>query len=144
MRLLPSTPRPLLRSVVLKVVCTPCRLRLMICSILLRTARRRPRKLWLMLPVLLMNCVLSRTMLPSKLMLRRLLKAMVDAARLADELRAEQDHVTQQANAKKALESQLGDMESRLNDANEHAMRGGRQAMAKLESRVRALELELG
>merc|ERR1719468_1481241 len=71
-------------------------------------------------------------------------KAMVDAARLADELRAEQDHVTQQANAKKALESQLGDMESRLNDANEHAMRGGRQAMAKLESRVRALELELG
>merc|ERR1712127_655774 len=71
-------------------------------------------------------------------------KAMVDAARLADELRAEQDHVTQQANAKKALESQLGDMESRLNDANEHAMRGGRQAMAKLESRIRALELELG
>merc|ERR1719276_2805 len=68
-------------------------------------------------------------------------KAMVDAARLADELRAEQDHVTQQANAKKALESQLGDMESRLNDANEHAMRGGRQAMAKLESRVRELEL---
>merc|ERR1719223_630074 len=71
-------------------------------------------------------------------------KAMVDAARLADEPRAGQDHVTQQANAKKAIESQLGDMESRLNDANEHAMRGGRQAMAKLESRVRALELELG
>ncbi len=71
-------------------------------------------------------------------------KAMVDAARLADELRAEQDHVTQQASAKKALEAQLAEMESRLNDANEHAMRGGRQAMAKLESRVRALEIELG
>merc|ERR1712170_191838 len=71
-------------------------------------------------------------------------KAMVDAARLADELRAEQDHVTQQATAKKALESQLGEMEQRLNDANENAMRGGRQAMAKLESRVRSLEMELG
>merc|ERR1739846_205763 len=71
-------------------------------------------------------------------------KAMVDAARLADELRAEQDHVMQQMATKKALEAQLGDMEGRLNEANEHAMRGGRQAMAKLESRVRALEMELG
>merc|ERR1711878_210492 len=71
-------------------------------------------------------------------------KAMVDAARLADELRAEQDHVMQQMATKKALEAQLGDMEQRLNEANEHAMRGGRQAMAKLESRVRSLEIELG
>merc|ERR1712095_17284 len=71
-------------------------------------------------------------------------KAMVDAARLADELRAEQDHVMQQMASKKALEAQLGDMEQRLNEANEHAMRGGRQAMAKLESRVRTLEMELG
>jgi myosin heavy chain 6/7 len=70
--------------------------------------------------------------------------AMVDAARLADELRAEQDHVSQQASAKKALDSQLSEMESRLNEANEHAMRGGRQAMAKLESRVRGLEMDLG
>merc|ERR1719278_216022 len=71
-------------------------------------------------------------------------KAMVDAARLADELRAEQDHVMQQLASKKALEVQPGDMEQRLNEANEHAMRGGRQAMAKLESRVRTLEMELG
>merc|ERR1712152_80886 len=67
-------------------------------------------------------------------------KAMVDAARLADELRAEQDHVMQQMATKKALEAQLGDMEQRLNEANEHAMRGGRQAMAKLESRARTSE----
>merc|ERR1711974_358125 len=44
-------------------------------------------------------------------------KAMVDAARLADELRAEQDHVMQQMATKKALEAQLGDMEQRLNEA---------------------------
>merc|ERR1712107_814011 len=46
-------------------------------------------------------------------------KAMVDAARLADELRAEQDHVSTQANAKRALETQMGELEQRLADANE-------------------------
>merc|ERR1712107_873897 len=45
-------------------------------------------------------------------------KAMVDAARLADELRAEQDHVSTQANAKRALETQMGELEQRLADAN--------------------------
>ena len=38
-------------------------------------------------------------------------KAMVDAARLADELRAEQDHTTTQSKAKRALETQLGELE---------------------------------
>merc|ERR1712080_371099 len=37
-------------------------------------------------------------------------KAMVDAARLADELRAEQDHTDQQSKAKRALEGQLAEM----------------------------------
>ena len=40
-------------------------------------------------------------------------KAMVDAARLADELRAEQDHSNTQEKAKRALESQLGELEQR-------------------------------
>merc|ERR1712200_390334 len=43
-------------------------------------------------------------------------KAMIDAARLADELRAEQDHTMTQAGAKKALESQFGDLEARCSD----------------------------
>merc|ERR1719483_1487673 len=34
-------------------------------------------------------------------------KAMVDAARLADELRSEQDHVSVQSKSKRALESQM-------------------------------------
>ena len=71
-------------------------------------------------------------------------KAMVDAARLADELRAEQDHVTTQAKAKRTLESQMNELEARLAEANENAMRGGRAAMAKLEARIRELEIELG
>merc|ERR1719348_2445619 len=70
-------------------------------------------------------------------------KAMVDAARLADELRAEQDHTMTQAGAKKSLETQFGDLECRLSDAEAAAMKGGKAAMAKLENRIRELEGEL-
>jgi myosin heavy chain 6/7 len=71
-------------------------------------------------------------------------KAMVDAARLADELRAEQDHATSQAGAKKSLENQFAELEGRYNDAQAAAMKGGKAAMAKLENRIRELESELG
>merc|ERR1719153_1942058 len=71
-------------------------------------------------------------------------KAMVDAARLADELRAEQDHSDSQAKAKKALETQLMELDTKITDAEELAMRGGRAALAKMESRIRELEIELG
>merc|ERR1711935_942693 len=71
-------------------------------------------------------------------------KAMVDAARLADELRAEQDHTNTQSKAKRALETQLSELEQKFADANENAIRGGRAAMAKLETRIRELEVELG
>merc|ERR1712025_37873 len=71
-------------------------------------------------------------------------KAMVDAARLADELRAEQDHAAAQEKGKRTLESQISELEARLGDANEAAAKGGRNAMAKLESRIREMEIELG
>merc|ERR1712110_242837 len=71
-------------------------------------------------------------------------RAMVDAARLADELRAEQDHTSTQGKAKRALETQLAEMENKFAEANENAVRGGRAAMAKLETRIRELEIELG
>merc|ERR1719346_254761 len=77
-------------------------------------------------------------------MLQQAKKAMVDAARLADELRAEQDHTNSQGKAKRALEAQLAELENKFNDANENAIRGGRAAMAKLETRIRDLEVELG
>merc|ERR1711926_60141 len=71
-------------------------------------------------------------------------KAMVDAARLADELRAEQDHANTQGSAKKSLETQFADLEGRLVDAEAAAMKGGKAAMAKMEMRIRELETELG
>ena len=69
---------------------------------------------------------------------------MADAARLADELRAEQDHAGSQEKAKRCLESQILELEQRLAEANDMASKGGRNAMAKLESRIRELEIELG
>merc|ERR1712126_42839 len=41
-------------------------------------------------------------------------RAMVDAARLADELRAEQDHDNAEARGKRTLDSQLSELENRL------------------------------
>ena len=71
-------------------------------------------------------------------------KAMVDAARLADELRAEQDHTNTQTNAKRTLETQLGEMEAKYAEVNEMAARSGRAALAKLETRIREMEMNLG
>merc|ERR1711974_123392 len=70
-------------------------------------------------------------------------KAMVDAARLADELRAEQDHASSQASSKQSLNNQLGQLEGRLADAENAAAKGGKAAMAKLENKIRELEAEL-
>merc|ERR1719435_407957 len=70
-------------------------------------------------------------------------KAMVDAARLADELRAEQDHASGQTSAKQSLASQLGQLEARLADAEAAANKEGKASMAKLENKIRELEAEL-
>merc|ERR1711997_770044 len=71
-------------------------------------------------------------------------RAMVDAARLADELRAEQDHVQAESRAKRSLDTQLGELENRLADAEAAAAKGGKRALAKLEMKIRELEIELG
>uniref|UniRef100_A0A0K2UVL3 Myosin heavy chain 1 [Tribolium castaneum] n=1 Tax=Lepeophtheirus salmonis TaxID=72036 RepID=A0A0K2UVL3_LEPSM len=71
-------------------------------------------------------------------------RAMVDASRLADELRSEQDHTGSEDRAKRSLESQLSELESRLHDAETSAMKMGKDAMSKLEMKIRELELELG
>jgi len=71
-------------------------------------------------------------------------RAMIDAARLSDELRAEQDHAGSEERGKRALEGQIQDLESRLVEAEQNAAKGGRTAMSKMESRIRELEMELG
>merc|ERR1712150_317243 len=63
-------------------------------------------------------------------------KAMVDAARLADELRAEQDHASAQASSKQSLNNQLGQLEGRLADAENAAAKAYRRAERKCKELV--------
>merc|ERR1712177_139887 len=70
-------------------------------------------------------------------------KAMVDAARLAEELRAEQDVAAGFERDRKLLECQVKDMQQRLDEAETNALKGGKKAMNKMETRIRELESEL-
>merc|ERR1719402_568909 len=70
-------------------------------------------------------------------------RAMVDAARLADELRCEQDVAMNLEKDKKLLEAQCKDAGARADEAEVNALKGGRKAMIKIETRVRELESEL-
>merc|ERR1719411_732805 len=70
-------------------------------------------------------------------------KAMVDAARLADELRQEQDLAQLFEKDRKLLECQLKDAQQRLDEAETNALKGGKKAMNKMETRIRELESEL-
>merc|ERR1711971_538892 len=70
-------------------------------------------------------------------------RAMVDAARLADELRCEQDVAMGLEKDKKLLEAQCKDAAARADEAEVNALKGGRKAMIKMETRIRELESEL-
>merc|ERR1712203_1120431 len=70
-------------------------------------------------------------------------RAMIDAARLADELRAEQEGAMMLERDKKLLEAQVKDAQSRLDESEQSALKGGKKAIAKMETRIRELESEL-
>merc|ERR1719259_1625101 len=67
-------------------------------------------------------------------------KAMVDAARLADELRAEQEHAQSQEKMRKGLEVQVKDLQARLEEDEGNALKASKKQIAQLEVRVRELE----
>merc|ERR1712227_1132178 len=70
-------------------------------------------------------------------------KAMVDAARLADELRAEQEIALAYERDRKLLECQAKDLQQRLDEAETNALKGGKKAMNKMDTRIRELESEV-
>merc|ERR1739848_76411 len=70
-------------------------------------------------------------------------KAMVDAARLADELRTEQEMAQGFEKDRKLFECQVKDVQSRLDEAESNALKGGKKAMNKMETRIRELESEV-
>merc|ERR1712241_956724 len=69
--------------------------------------------------------------------------AMVDAARLADELRNEQEIAQAYEKDRKLFECQIKDMQSQLDEAETNALKGGKKAMNKMETRIRELSSEL-
>ncbi|XP_075942701.1 myosin-4-like [Anarhichas minor] len=70
-------------------------------------------------------------------------KAITDAAMMAEELRKEQDTSAHLERMKKNLEVTVKDLQHRLDEAENVAMKGGKKQLQKLEARVRELESEL-
>ncbi|CAF1172820.1 unnamed protein product [Didymodactylos carnosus] len=69
-------------------------------------------------------------------------KVGADAARLADELRQEQEHALHVERLRKGLEQQIKDLQTRLDEAEGHAMKGGKRIIVKLEQRIHEVESE--
>ncbi|XP_029913810.1 myosin heavy chain, fast skeletal muscle-like [Myripristis murdjan] len=70
-------------------------------------------------------------------------KAITDAAMMAEELKKEQDTSAHLERMKKNLEATVKDLQHRLDEAENLAMKGGKKQLQKLETRVRELENEL-
>uniref|UniRef100_UPI003AAF3AAD myosin heavy chain, fast skeletal muscle-like n=1 Tax=Centroberyx gerrardi TaxID=166262 RepID=UPI003AAF3AAD len=70
-------------------------------------------------------------------------KAITDAAMMAEELKKEQDTSSHLERMKKNLEITVKDLQHRLDEAENLAMKGGKKQLQKLESRVRELETEI-
>ncbi|XP_063071728.1 myosin heavy chain, fast skeletal muscle [Engraulis encrasicolus] len=69
-------------------------------------------------------------------------KAITDASMMAEELKKEQDTSAHLERMKKNLEVTVKDLQHRLDEAENLAMKGGKKQLQKLESRVRELEGE--
>ncbi|XP_054614449.1 myosin-8-like isoform X5 [Dunckerocampus dactyliophorus] len=70
-------------------------------------------------------------------------KAITDAAMMAEELKREQDTSAHLERMKKNLETTVKDIQLRLDEAEQLALKGGKKELQKLENRVRELENEL-
>merc|ERR1719495_1332776 len=65
---------------------------------------------------------------------------MIDTARLADELRAEQENASSCEKNRRALEFKVKDLQVKLDEAESQAIKGGRKVVSRLEQRIKDLE----
>uniref|UniRef100_A0A8B9YT09 Myosin heavy chain 4 n=1 Tax=Bos mutus grunniens TaxID=30521 RepID=A0A8B9YT09_BOSMU len=70
-------------------------------------------------------------------------KAITDVAMMAEELKKEQDTSAHLEQMKKNLEQTVKDLQHRLDEAEQLALKGGKKQTQKLEARVRELENEV-
>ncbi|XP_050952318.1 myosin-7 isoform X2 [Labeo rohita] len=70
-------------------------------------------------------------------------KAITDASMMAEELKKEQDTSSHLERMKRNMEQTIKDLQIRLDEAEQTALKGGKKQIQKLEVRVRELEGEL-
>uniref|UniRef100_A0A672JJL1 Myosin-7-like n=1 Tax=Salarias fasciatus TaxID=181472 RepID=A0A672JJL1_SALFA len=70
-------------------------------------------------------------------------KAITDAAMMAEELKKEQDTSSHLERMKKNMEQTIKDLQHRLDEAEQIAMKGGKKQVQKLEARIKELENEV-
>uniref|UniRef100_A0A3Q3X5S8 Uncharacterized protein n=1 Tax=Mola mola TaxID=94237 RepID=A0A3Q3X5S8_MOLML len=70
-------------------------------------------------------------------------KAITDAAMMAEELKKEQDTSAHLERMKKNMEQTIKDLQMRLDEAEQIALKGGKKQVQKLEARVKELENDL-
>merc|ERR1711881_413156 len=70
-------------------------------------------------------------------------KSITDAAMMAEELKKEQDQSSHLERMKKNMEQTVKDLQLRLDEAEQVALKGGKKQVQKLESRMREIENEL-
>jgi myosin heavy chain 6/7 len=68
---------------------------------------------------------------------------MLDAAKLADELRVEQEAAQAMEQDRKDMEQRVHDLQIHLDEAEQNALKWGRKMIAKLDNRIKELEGEL-
>merc|ERR1719268_103719 len=85
---------------------------------------------------------LEEMMCESRIAEEKAKKAMIDAARLADELRAEQENAQHAERNRRALDGQVKDMQVKLDEAEQLAVKGGRKVTSRLEQKIKDLETQ--
>merc|ERR1712111_201574 len=70
-------------------------------------------------------------------------KSMIDAARLADELRAEQENAQMAERGRRVLDNQVKDMQTKLDEAEQLAVKGGKKVTSRLEQKIKDLESQM-
>jgi len=90
-----------------------------------------------------MQADLEEMLTESRIAEEKAKKAMIDAARLADELRAEQENAQLAERSRRVLDNQVKDMQTKLDEAEQLAVKGGKKVVSRLEQKIKDLEGQL-
>merc|ERR1719334_757298 len=90
-----------------------------------------------------MHADLEEMLTESRIAEEKAKKAMIDAARLADELRSEQENAQHAERNRRALDGQVKDMQVKLDEAEQLAVKGGKKVTSRLEQKIKDLEGQL-